>query len=67
MKSYPTVQSLAPPVLHGGVKDCIESFVRPAPLGKEHGVYEIGYEAAKRDLLWQLRGILGDDALEVVL
>lgn len=66
-RSYPTVQAVEPNKLAGPVKLVIENFVQPNPLDKTHDKYDIGYEAAKRDLLWQLRDVLGPGSLPVKL
>lgn len=66
-RSYPTVQAVEPNKLAGPVRLVIENFVQPNPLDRNHDKYDIGYEAAKRDLLWQLRDVLGPGSLPVKL
>ena len=46
------------------VEYTLEVSLRPNPLGKGSTDFDIGYEAAKRDLLWALRDVLGKDFLE---
>lgn len=67
MREYPQLQAVNAPALHGALKDCLISFCRPAPLGRDDDQYDIGYEAAKRDLLWQLRDIVGHDELVITV
>ena len=46
------------------VSHALEVALTPNPVSKGDGDYEIGYEAAKRDVLAMLRSVLGPDYLE---